>query len=115
MSEYVKVARLCEIPEGTSKTVWVNQRAVGLFNVEGTIYAISDACPHEGVSLASGGDLDGPVVTCGYHFWAFDVRTGESADGMDECVETYDVRIDGGDVFIVPPKPFPGASRGEAV
>ena len=85
----------------------MNGRTVALFNVDGQLYATADACPHEGVSLGTGGDLEGEVVTCGYHFWSFNVRTGESADGMDERIESYPVMVSGNDILIQPPPPRP--------
>ncbi len=103
MLSFVKVGSRHDLPVGRSKTVWVNGRAIALFNVEGEICATSDGCPHEGVSLGSGGDLEGPVVTCGYHFWSFDVRTGESVDGMDERLQRYRVRLEGDDIFVQAP------------
>lgn len=107
MSAYVRVASLQELRPGRSKTVHVMGHAIALYHAEdhaeGRIYATSDICPHEGVSLGTGGSLAGCVITCGYHFWSFDIRTGASDDGMDECLETYPVKIVGSDILVLLP------------
>jgi len=66
-----------EVPEGCKRRVVVEDYTVCIYNVGGTLFASGDACPHERVSLADGGDLDGELVTCGAHRWQFNVRTGE--------------------------------------
>ena len=72
---FVAVATLDEIPTGRGLRVVVDGVAVGLYNVEGRVYAMEDACPHAGVHLSQG-QLDGCVVTCLAHGWMFDIRTG---------------------------------------
>ena len=58
---------------------------------------MENACPHAGDPLSEG-FLDGCVVTCPSHGWAFDVRTGhrpEDADGFP--IPCFAVRVvDGG-------------------
>ena len=96
---YRKVARVDEVPEGRGLCVQVDGVDVGLFRVEDEIHAIENACPHAGDPLSEG-VLDGAIVVCRAHGWAFDVRTGfrpEDADGFpiprfavrlaDGCVE----------------------------
>jgi nitrite reductase/ring-hydroxylating ferredoxin subunit len=39
------------------------------------VHAVSGACPHAQGPLADG-SLDGAVLTCPFHGWTFDVRTG---------------------------------------
>lgn len=56
-------------------SVSVAGREVAIFNVGGQIYAIDDACPHTGASLALG-KLNGRIVTCRFHIMKIDVVTG---------------------------------------
>lgn len=44
--------------------------------VDGCAYALEDACPHSGVSLATG-SLRGHKIRCPGHDWDIDVRTGD--------------------------------------
>ena len=72
---FVKVATTEEIPEGSIRHVLVHDKPIALCNVEGHFYAVNAVCPHMGGPLASG-RLAGCVVTCPWHGWTFDVRTG---------------------------------------
>jgi nitrite reductase/ring-hydroxylating ferredoxin subunit len=80
MLEFVEAARLDQIPAGTGTTVKVAGKDVAIFNVDGTVYAIGDTCPHAGQSLGSG-KLNGKIVTCRGHGLRFDVTTGEVTTG----------------------------------
>jgi nitrite reductase/ring-hydroxylating ferredoxin subunit len=56
--------------------VTVGGRDVCLVRLEDGIFAFDDRCPHRGGSLARGSVCDS-VITCAFHTWQFDVRTGE--------------------------------------
>ena len=55
---------------------------VALFNVNGTVFAMEDACLHAGVSLGTG-ELRGKIVRCRAHGWRYDVTTGSTVDVPD--------------------------------
>ena len=74
MAEFVKVASISELEVGSCKTVEVNGKAIALFNVDGQVFALDNACLHQGGPLGEG-MLEGEVVTCPWHFWEFNVRT----------------------------------------
>jgi len=65
--------------------------AVAVFNVEGTLFAISDTCTHAEASLSEG-RVDGETVECPLHGACFDLRTGEAlTPPAIEPVQTYRV------------------------
>jgi len=101
MEGFQSVARAEEIPVGGAKVVEVNAREIALFNVNGTVYAIYNICPHQGGPLGEG-RLKGHVVSCPWHDLAFDVRSGLATDGGGNCVGSYQVRVDDGEVFVGP-------------
>ena len=98
MSSFVKVASAGDIASGTGTCVEVAGRQIALFNVDGTFYAIDNTCPHRGGPLAEG-ELEGAAVTCPWHAWQFDLKTGESLTD-DSRVERYDVQLVDGEVLI---------------
>ena len=53
MADFVEAARLDQIPPGKGTCVKVGGKDVALFNVDGTIYALDDTCPHAGSSLGT--------------------------------------------------------------
>jgi nitrite reductase/ring-hydroxylating ferredoxin subunit len=99
VAEYIKVASVSELSVGSSKTVEVNGKAIALFNVGGKIYALDNTCLHQGGPLGEG-LLDGEVVTCPWHFWEFNVRTGEKVGEPSLRVATYPVQVDGDDIKV---------------
>ena len=64
-----------EPAEGTGKALTVNGVEVAVFRRGDRLWALANACPHAGGSLA-GGELDGDEVVCPLHGYRFDVRTG---------------------------------------
>ena len=101
MEGFQKVAQLDDLAPGRSKIVTVNGRALALFNVDGKFYAIHNSCPHEGGPLADG-RLKGYVVACPWHDLAFDIRNGQGTDGGGYCVGSYEVRVEGTDIWVGP-------------
>lgn len=95
----VKVAEVAEIPEGTVKHIIVHDKPMALCRVEGNFYAVNAVCPHMGGPLASG-KLTGCVITCPWHGWTFDVRTGLPDHPGGHSISAYEVRVVGNDVLV---------------
>jgi nitrite reductase/ring-hydroxylating ferredoxin subunit len=60
MANLTKVAEIKEIAPGTAKQVEVGGKNIAVFNLNGTFYAMDDACTHRGGPLSEGaieGDL----------------------------------------------------------
>ena len=71
---------------------------IAVFRVEGNVYAVANACPHEGNPLIEG-DLVGGNLTCAYHAWTFDLATGSCLVG-DEAARSYPVEVSDGVIRI---------------
>jgi nitrite reductase (NADH) small subunit len=99
MSEFVKVAESKDVPAGTGVCVEIGGKAIAVFNCNGTFLAMDDTCPHQGGPLGEG-ELAGTVVTCPWHEWRFDVRTGVNTEDATCAVRTYPVKLEGGDVLV---------------
>ena len=98
MSEFVKAAKMSEVPEGGMKAVMAGGQKVALYNVGGSFYATSDTCAHRGGPLSEG-DLSGSTVTCPWHGWSFDVTTGAAAH-QAASVKSFPVKVEGDDILI---------------
>ena len=98
MSTFSKACAVSDVAPGTAKLVAVDGKEIALFNVDGTFYALDNECPHRGGPLGEG-DLEGCIVTCPWHAWQYDVRSGESITD-DLKVARYDVKVEGGDVLV---------------
>src|SRR5271166_4065833 len=75
MEDFIETIALSRLAVGRGMVVRVAGKDVALFNVDGNIYAVSDACAHAGASLGSG-KLRGNIVTCRAHGFRYDVTTG---------------------------------------
>lgn len=91
-SKWIQVAQTTEIKAGKSKVIKLLDKSLALFNVNGQIYAISNTCPHQGGPLGEG-ILNGEIVTCPWHNWKYNVRTGCPA--LTPTVKAYKVRKNG--------------------
>ena len=110
------VATVDEIRPGERKLVEVAGLSIGVFNVNGEFFALRNRCPHQGGPLCEGklwGLLEasapgeftysrrGEILTCGWHGWEFDVRTGQSwCDPRRLRARTYAVRVEPGSEII---------------
>lgn len=99
---YARVCDLDRLREGEGRSAFVGTTRVALFWIEDQIYAIKNACPHAGASLAMG-QLQGLVVTCPRHEWRFHVQTGACLNKKMFRAQTLPVVIADGAVWISPP------------
>ncbi len=102
MARFVKLATVQELPVGGAKEVEFEGRVYALFNVAGEILVIDGICPHQGGPLAEG-DVEGTTVTCPWHGWQFDVRTGKTPLGPKIKQATFEVKVEGQDVLVAVP------------
>jgi 3-phenylpropionate/trans-cinnamate dioxygenase ferredoxin component len=99
MADFIEVARVDQIRPGSGSRFTVADKDVAVFNVDGTICAIADTCPHAGGSLGLG-KLDGTIVTCPVHGMKFDVTTGCFAGTSDFGVTGYLVKVVDGEIMV---------------
>ena len=99
MAGFVKVANLSDLAPASCRTVEANGKAVALFNVDGTIYALDNTCLHRGGPLGEG-TLEGDVVTCPLHMWEYNVRNGENVGNPSIKVAAYPVEVEGNDIKV---------------
>jgi 3-phenylpropionate/trans-cinnamate dioxygenase ferredoxin subunit len=100
MQKQVTVARLDELPPGQRKLVFVDGKSVVLFNIDGTIHAIDNSCPHNGASLASG-KLEGNVLQCPAHGLRFDLAKSCEPGSAGLCLRRFAVEATGDSVTLL--------------
>jgi 3-phenylpropionate/trans-cinnamate dioxygenase ferredoxin component len=104
---YIKVADVSAVPQGKAIKAAAGGTTLLLTNIEGTFYAIANACPHMGGSLADG-VLEGAVIACPRHGSKFDVRTGKLVSpGKLAFIKvkvsdttSYPVKVAGDDILV---------------
>lgn len=81
------------------KVVRKNGKQVLLIAAGERVFAIANRCPHEGYPLSEGTLGPDCLLTCNWHNWKFDLRSGEALVGSDP-VRTYPVELRGEDIFL---------------
>ncbi len=99
MPRFVKVAKVNEMPPGSAREFQADGRMIALFNVDGSFHAVDNTCLHRGGPLGQG-TLEGEVVTCPWHGWQYNVKTGEAVFNEQIKVQCYEVRVEGDDICV---------------
>jgi nitrite reductase (NADH) small subunit len=121
MKEYA-IGTILDYPPGCKKIVEIDGKSIGVFNVNGELYALRNICPHQGAPLCEGSinpwitspepyqfafEREGEIIRCPWHQWEFDIKSGclvvdpkLRTKTYDVTVEKYDVSVDDGKVIL---------------
>lgn len=81
--------------KGGNMVFKLGHKQILLLNIEGQYFALDNRCPHEGYPLSLGStDNKSCVLTCNWHNWKFDLKSGKCLLGGDN-VRTYPVDVEG--------------------
>ncbi|MCY9698173.1 Rieske (2Fe-2S) protein [Paenibacillus alginolyticus] len=116
------IGALEDYPLGSKKCVELEGKSIGIFNVNGQLYALRNVCPHQGAPLCEGSvnawvtaskpyqfeyEREGEIVRCPWHQWEFDIKTGcmvvdpkMRTKSYDVTVETFDISVNSGNVIL---------------
>jgi nitrite reductase/ring-hydroxylating ferredoxin subunit len=90
----IRVASLEEVPVGEPKLVEAEGTPVVLVRVGDAVYACNDECTHQGGPLSEG-RLSGTRLSCPWHGWMFDMKTGQCLmPSRGGAVPSYPTRVD---------------------
>jgi 3-phenylpropionate/trans-cinnamate dioxygenase ferredoxin subunit len=100
MSTTTPIAKVSQIPPGSTSRITVGGRDILLCNVDGAVYAIEDVCTHDGGALDAG-ELEGCRIMCPRHGAYFDVTTGAALTLPAILpLPTYRIHVVDDDIFI---------------
>ncbi len=80
---------------------------VAVFRYDNKISAVTNACRHQNGPLGEGRVVDG-CITCPWHGWQYRPDDGVSPPPFTEKIATYNVKIEGGRIFVDPKPNKPG-------
>lgn len=119
MREQVPVADVEDFQPGSREIVEHDGVSVGVFNIEGEYYALLNRCIHDGGPVCRGRlknklvgsyeepgkrvteQFEGPpAVTCPWHGWEYEVKTGDHVGDADLSLPTYEVTVEDGTVYV---------------
>jgi toluene monooxygenase system ferredoxin subunit len=93
------VARRDDVWAGEMAGLRVGSTPVLLVNLDGTLYAYEDRCPHRGVPLSRGRLQDGAIV-CGAHDWTYDACTGRGINPRSAALCPLRVAVQGEEIWV---------------
>ncbi len=79
MAKWIDACSESEFPAHGKTCMEVAGIALVLCKIDGTYFAAANICPHAGMPLGDG-DMNGPVITCPYHGYAYHMKTGCNID-----------------------------------
>ena len=94
-----EAAKKSDIGEGKSQLVEFDGKVIALFNHKGKFYAVDNKCPHRGGPLVQGHVEDGKV-TCPWHAWQFELKTGACDTMPGTQQKCYPVKVEKDEVWI---------------
>ena len=119
MVERFEICPTDELPPGERTLVQLGNIPVGVFNIDGEYYAVSNHCPHRGGPLCEGDALpavvaewkepgertehrvgDDPSIMCPWHGWEFDLESGDHLGDDTITVPTFDVVVEDGELYV---------------
>jgi nitrite reductase (NADH) small subunit len=113
--EFGRLFPLAELELNVIRTATLQGRELCVVRTPAGVFAFGAICPHQGATMCDGlirGTMepsprneyqfgrDGEVVVCPWHGYEFDMRTGESVNGVIRGrLGAYPVEVRDGDVF----------------
>ncbi|MDX1942062.1 MAG: ferric reductase-like transmembrane domain-containing protein [Saprospiraceae bacterium] len=108
---FYEVCLADEIPENRAKIVFLEGENIAIFKYDGKVSAVSNICRHQHGPLGEGKIVDG-CITCPWHGYQYYPGNGQSPPPFTEKLETYDVKVVGGKIW-VNPKAYPEGTERE--
>jgi phenylpropionate dioxygenase-like ring-hydroxylating dioxygenase large terminal subunit len=111
LTEYwYPVATVAEMRRSKRKPLTVLGQKIVLFYEQGAFYALLDRCPHRQIPLSMGKIEFPGHISCIFHGWTFDMKTGELVAALTDgpsspvtrkaCVRTFPAAERAGLVFL---------------
>src|ERR1700676_2619582 len=109
VAEWTRAVELERLQASRPIAVKLRGKHVALFLHQGEVLACNNRCPHEGYPLVKDALDADCVLTCNWHNWKFDLKTGATLYGGDN-LRIYRVKVEDGAVWLDTRDP-PAAER----
>ena len=88
------------LSDGQATEVMIKERVIALFRHGGDLFAMDGMCAHQGGPVAEG-QVEHGCVTCPWHGWQYELKTGIQTINRQPLQETFQVRENDGIVEIL--------------
>lgn len=101
MAEFVKVARLEDIPVGAVKPFNIRQQKFVVAHTSAGVFALANECTHDGAPISDGKLKGDREIMCRRHGARFNLENGSvTAPPALVPVDTYEVEVRGEDILV---------------
>ena len=105
MNDFVRIGSAAEMPAaGEAQEFQCGTKTICVANMNGTLAAVDNFCPHRGGPLGQG-IVEGEKIVCPWHGWEFDLATGRNPHTPNLSVESYELKLEGDGVYARPRQP----------
>ncbi|MEK7790503.1 MAG: Rieske (2Fe-2S) protein, partial [Deltaproteobacteria bacterium] len=94
-----KVVSIDELNRNKRALFKEGSKQIVVFSYSHEIYALDNRCPHQGYPLYEGSLDSDRVLTCHWHNWKFDLKSGKCISGGDS-VRTYPTKREDGFIWV---------------
>lgn len=121
MAKELFVAKAAELPDGERKIVPNGNYEIGVYRVNGDLFAYQNVCPHQGGPACEGllmakveeviaedktyqgmrFNHDEMHIVCPWHGWEFDLASGDMVADRKFRLRKYDVVEKDGGIYVV--------------
>lgn len=96
---YVRAVAAADVGERSATIVTIGRYEVAIWKVDGEFRAYENVCPHQGGPVGEG-IVEGATVTCPWHAWCFDLRTGTLTLGDFARLRSFEAYVEAGSIFV---------------
>jgi 3-phenylpropionate/trans-cinnamate dioxygenase ferredoxin subunit len=101
MADWIDVAPVAEFPQGSFRSVEIDDALIAVFHLADGFYAVEDVCTHDD-GILTGGEVEGDEIVCPRHGARFSIKTGQVLEPPAyEPVDTLPVRVADGVVQVM--------------
>ena len=102
MTEKVEAGKVVDLGPGKIHRIEHEAQVIALINIDGEFYAVDGICGHAGGPLCRGQvDADEKVISCPWHGWEYDLKSGECLMDPSLSQKVFAVTVEDGIVRIV--------------
>jgi len=95
MSDWKKVCAADDVGENEIKEFDVDGTKVAVARSDDALFVYPLRCPHMDEPLSTG-MCDGATVTCSFHLWQWNMKTGESTGEAEVDLLIYPTKVEDG-------------------
>ena len=98
--DWLPICDVSEVNEDDPKSVEVNGKKIGIFQIEDAYFAVENVCPHA-YALLTDGFIEDETVECPLHEAIFEIKSGKLLSGpADRNLCTYALKIEADKIYL---------------